>query len=66
MTLDLHGVKHIDVDVMVEDFVLNHNTPLYIIIGNSNVMRDKVTKILLKHDFKWVIKASNLGEIVVL
>lgn len=66
MTLDLHGVKHADVDVMVEDFILNHETPMYIIIGNSNVMRDKVLKILLKHDFKWVIKSHNLGEIVVL
>jgi len=66
MTLDLHGVKHVDVDIMVEDFILSHSTPLYIIVGNSNVMRDKVTKILLKHDFKWVIKSHNLGEIVVL
>jgi hypothetical protein len=66
MTLDLHGVKHADVDVMVEDFILGHITPLYIIVGNSNVMRDKVLKILLKHDFKWVIKSHNLGEIIVL
>jgi hypothetical protein len=66
MTLDLHGVKHADVDLLVEDFVLDHVTPLYIIVGNSTVMKDKVLSILLKHDFKWMIKAHNLGEIIVL
>lgn len=66
MTLDLHGVKHQDVEDLVEDFILSHETPLYIIIGNSNVMKDKVTKILVKHDFKWMIRSHNLGEIIVL
>ncbi len=66
MILDLHGVKHVDVDSMVEDFVLRHETPLYIIIGNSNAMRDKVVKILDKHNFKWMVKSHNLGEIIVL
>jgi len=66
MRLDLHGVKHVDVDIMVEDFILKHNTPIYIITGNSNIMKDKVIKILETHDFKWIIKSHNLGEIIVL
>lgn len=66
MTLDLHGIKHQDVEDLVEDFILSHETPLYIIIGNSSIMKDKVTKILVKHDFKWMIRSHNLGEIVVL
>jgi hypothetical protein len=40
MDLDLHGVRHSDVDRLVENFVyLNQNSmPLKIICGNSNVM----------------------------
>lgn len=66
MKLDLHGIIHSEVDNLVEDFVLINKTPMYIIVGNSSVMREKVIKILTKHDFKWIIKSNNLGEIVVL
>lgn len=66
MKLDLHGVRHIDVDIMVEDFILKYDTPLYIVIGNSSVMKDKVIKLLIKHDFKYLIKSHNMGEIVVI
>ena len=66
MKLDLHGVKHIDVDIMVEDFVLKHDTPLYIITGNSRTMKEKTIKVLDSHNFKWMIMSHNLGEIIVL
>ena len=66
MKLDLHGVRHLDVDIIVEDFILKHNTPIYIITGNSKIMKDKVILILDRHNFKWIIKSSNLGEIIVL
>lgn len=38
--LDLHGVRHSDVDRLVENFIyLNqHEIPLTIICGNSNTM----------------------------
>jgi hypothetical protein len=38
--LDLHGVRHSDVDRLVENFIyLNQNEiPLTIICGNSNIM----------------------------
>ena len=65
-SLDLHGIKHIDVDLIVEDFVLSNESPMYIITGNSEIMKNKVISILNTHDFKWVIKAHNLGEIIVL
>ena len=64
--IDLHGVKHQDVDVMVEDFILSHDTPMYIITGNSKTMQDKVIKLLEENNFKWAIRAHNLGEIIVL
>lgn len=66
MKLDLHGVKHVDVEILVEDFILKHETPIYIITGNSKVMKDKVIKILDEHNFKWMIMSHNLGEIIVL
>jgi len=64
--LDLHGIKHTDVDILVEDFVLTNKVPMQIITGNSETMRKKTIKILDNHNFKWMIMAHNLGEIIVL
>jgi hypothetical protein len=64
--LDLHGIKHADVDILVEDFVLTNKVPMQIITGNSETMRKKTIKILDNHNFKWMIMAHNLGEIIVL
>jgi len=49
--LDLHGVRHCDVTVMVEDFVyMNQNEfPLEIICGNSEKMIKLVEEALDKH-----------------
>ena len=40
--LDLHGIRHYDVDRFVENFLLMNELPLTIITGNSEFMRDKV------------------------
>lgn len=66
--LDLHGVKHADVEIKVEDFVMNnqYRTPVSIITGNSDTMKNKVIKVLEEHDFKWLIRSHNLGEIIVI
>lgn len=51
MNLDLHGVRHYDVDRLVENFIyLNQqDMPLTIICGNSNTMillvRDVIDRI---------------------
>lgn len=63
--LDLHGIKHADVDILVEDFILTNKTPMTIITGNSEKMRKKTISILDHHKFKWMIMAHNLGEIIV-
>ena len=49
--LDLHGVRHHEVEDDVYDFVLRHQylIPLIIICGNSNTMIDIVSKTLTKH-----------------
>ena len=63
--LDLHGIKHADVDILVEDFILTNKTPMTIITGNSETMRKKTISILDQHKFKWMIMSHNLGEIIV-
>ena len=48
LKLDLHGVRHQDVDLMVENFILlNQNEfPLTVICGNSNGMIALVEKVI--------------------
>jgi len=41
-TLDLHGVRHDDVERLVENFVLLNDPPLKIITGNSDRMSNIV------------------------
>jgi hypothetical protein len=49
--LDLHGVRHHDVENEVFDFVMQYQTllPLLIICGNSNSMIKIVSGALTKH-----------------
>ena len=49
--LDLHGIKHENVNRVVENFVLLNETPLSIITGNSTMMRELVVEVLEKHKF---------------
>ena len=53
MELDLHGIKHEDVDRIVENFVLLNNPPLTIITGNSQKMSEIVRDVLERHDIMW-------------
>ncbi len=50
-TLDLHGVRHHDVDRLVENFIfMNQNLlPLKIICGNSHMMIDLVFTVIKRH-----------------
>ena len=63
--LDLHGIKHSDVEVLVVDFVLSAKPTCYIITGNSTTMKKKSIEVLERHGFKWMIMSQNLGEIIV-
>jgi hypothetical protein len=47
--LDLHGVKHADVDRIVENFVLLNDKPLKIVTGNSDRMKELVMNVLDRH-----------------
>ena len=54
--LDLHGIRHHEVEVMVQDFVLNNQSelPLIVICGNSEKMIDLANNALreLNVDFE--------------
>ena len=53
--LDLHGERHIDVTLMIFDFVLRYqkDIPLIIICGNSNQMIKIVTEELKKNTVRY-------------
>jgi len=64
--LDLHGIKHANVEVAVEDFVLMNDTPLDIITGNSESMKSIVIRVLDHHGFGYLDGDMwNRGKIVV-
>lgn len=49
--LDLHGIRHHEVDRLVENFIFmnQHLLPLKIICGNSHVMIDLVFAVIKRH-----------------
>ena len=51
-TLDLHGIRHHEVDRLVENFIFMHQDliPLKIICGNSQKMIDLVLDVVKKHN----------------
>tara|TARA_B100000287_G_scaffold433025_1_gene493725 strand:- start:844 stop:1044 length:201 start_codon:yes stop_codon:yes gene_type:complete len=51
--LDLHGVRHNDVERLVQNFVLLNEPPLTIITGNSERMRQIVVNTLINHDIEY-------------
>ena len=62
--LDLHGIRHDDVERLVENFVLLNEPPLTIITGNSDKMRDIVLTALNKYGISW--ERFTWGEIKIL
>tara|TARA_Y100001970_G_C14065758_1_gene766592 strand:+ start:800 stop:1003 length:204 start_codon:yes stop_codon:yes gene_type:complete len=51
--LDLHGVRHSDVDRLVENFVLLNDRPLSIVCGNSDKMPNIIENVLERYDIEW-------------
>ena len=62
--LDLHGVRHHDVERLVENFVLLNELPLRIITGNSPKMLSLVSEVLDRHEFRY--EQFRQGEIIIL
>jgi hypothetical protein len=68
ITLDLHGVKHADVEDKLIDFFFWHgfdHKGVNIITGNSQKMQELVMDFLDRYEFKYYISSHNLGEIIV-
>ena len=61
--LDLHGIRHDDVERLVENFVLLNEPPLTIITGKSYMMGDIVTSKLSDLRFGW---ERNVGDVKIL
>ena len=59
--LDLHGIRHDDVERLVENFVLLNELPLTIITGKSHMMRRLVREVLDRHNIKYE-QWNNPGE----
>ena len=51
--LDLHGIRHEEVDRLIENFVLLNELPLKIITGNSEKMMLMTLDVLNRHNFEW-------------
>jgi len=66
--LDLHGVNHDQVWDTVENFVLlnSEKTPLKIVTGLSDKMRDIVKEVLDFYYFEYEVPLYNQGQITVL
>ena len=67
VTLDLHGVKHEDVEAQVSDFATKNRTPFKIITGNSNRMKQLVTQVLTQFELEAHEESyHNLGSLIVI
>jgi len=51
-TLDLHGIKHEDVESIVEEFICKNEGTVKIITGYSHQMKMHVNNVLKKYDMK--------------
>ena len=66
-TLDLHGVRHEDVETQVVDFASKNDTPFKIITGNSARMKDLVTQVLTRFELEAHEESyHNLGSLIVI
>lgn len=65
-TLDLHGVRHHEVDLKVENFILcnQDKLPLTIVCGNSEPMMDLVYEVINRIECK-NIAMDRYGIIVI-
>ena len=67
--LDLHGVRHHEVDLMVENFIFlnQHDIPLTIICGSSSKMTELVKVVLDRAGSDYLEgKGFDFGRITVL
>lgn len=52
--LDLHGKRHEEAKIAVEEYILLNEPPYHIITGNSSRMREIVQEVLKQHGMKGI------------
>ena len=62
--LDLHGIRHSEVDRIVENFILLNEPPMRIITGNSDRMIELVIQVLDRHNISY--ERFKPGQITIL
>ena len=68
ITVDLHGIRHHEVESILERRLLNGKKDYLrteIITGNSERMREIVHDFLDEHDFLYVVTSWNMGRTVI-
>lgn len=64
--LDLHGIKHEEVEVLVYNFLFSNDLPVKVITGKSEPMQRIVKKIIGEYGLGWHYEnVCNFGCIVV-
>ena len=63
--LDLHGVRHEEVQRLLENFIFLNEPPLTIITGNSDYMRTALETFCGKHKISYE-RWANWGEYKIL
>ena len=64
-TLDLPGIRHEDVERLLENFILLNEPPLQVITGNSTYMQSKLERFCSKHHINYE-RWANWGEYTIL
>lgn len=65
--LDLHRIRHEEVDRLVENFIFLNELPIEIITGNSDKMQGIVIDVLERNEFEYQIgDFLNRGYITVI
>ena len=62
--LDLHGIRHSEVDRVVENFILLNDSPMRIITGKSDRMTELVLTVLQRHNVEY--ERFKPGQITIL
>ena len=63
--LDLHKVRHEEVERLLENFILLNEPPLKVITGNSAYMQNAVEEFCSKHNVAYE-RWANWGEYTIL
>lgn len=68
-TLDLHGKRYFEVEILVQDFLAVNEFPVRIITGQSPTMKAKLFEVLdeLELEVRWQYESDwNLGSIILM